>query len=99
YQSYCERIIKSLFEYLLNIYNNWNLDLKKYKNSSVPLDRRFGRYLGNMQNLYKEENSGTKSIVRDYIAGMTDSYALRCMKEISLPEELNFDRPSMEELR
>lgn len=30
-------------------------------------------------------------IVRDYIAGMTDGYALRCMKEISLPEELSFD--------
>jgi dGTP triphosphohydrolase len=38
------------------------------------------------------EGASTKVIVRDYIAGMTDGYALRCMKEISLPAELSFDQ-------
>ena len=45
-----------------------------------------------MEKIYDEENAGAIAIVRDYVAGMTDVYALKCMKEISLPEELSFDR-------
>ena len=37
---------------------------------------------------------GRARAVADYIAGMTDSYALKCMKEISLPEEIDFDKPN-----
>jgi len=92
YAGYCERIIDELFDYLIGIYNNWNNDYQKYYSSPVPLDKRFGRYLDNMYDkVYKKENASSKVIVRDYIAGMTDGYALRCMKEISLPEELSFD--------
>lgn len=92
YMSYCNRIIEQLFDYLIMTYNNWNNDYSKYKSSPVPLDKRFGKYLEGMnENLYKSESASAKMIVRDYIAGMTDGYALRCMKEISLPEELSFD--------
>ena len=45
-----------------------------------------------MKKLYEDEKTSPKEIVRDYIAGMTDGYALKCMKEISLPEELCFDK-------
>lgn len=99
YKRYCKHIVESLFEHLVKIYSNWNLDLDKYKESPVPLDQRFGRYLGYMQNLYKMEKSSAKLIACDYVAGMTDSYALRCMKEISFPEELSFDKPDMQQLR
>jgi dGTP triphosphohydrolase len=47
-----------------------------------------------MQSIYNTQKAGGKVIVRDYIAGMTDGYALRCMREISLPEELSFDKRS-----
>lgn len=92
YQRYCQRIIKQLFEYLVKSYDNWNNDYQKYYSSPVPLDKRFGEYLERMhKKLYESEKASAKMIVRDYIAGMTDGYALRCMKEISLPEELSFD--------
>jgi len=92
YSSYCERIIEQLFDYLIGIYNNWDNDYKKYKKSPVPVDSRFGRYLKSMNpKVYKQTTTSAKIIVRDYIAGMTDGYALRCMKEISLPEELSFE--------
>lgn len=93
YRVYCTHIIDRLFDYLLGIYNKWGPHPGKYKGSPVPLDARFGRYLGYMSALYKQEGSPV-GIVRDYIAGMTDSYALRCMREISIPEELNFDIPN-----
>ncbi|RLC63581.1 MAG: phosphohydrolase [Chloroflexi bacterium] len=91
YQCYCRRIIEQLFEYLITLYNNWNNDYMKYSSSPLPLDKRFGEYLERMKKLYESEKASAKMIVRDYIAGMTDGYALRCMKEISLPKELSFD--------
>lgn len=60
YRSYCEKIIDRLFEYLLDIYNKWGPDLGKYEVSRVPLDKRFGRYLGYMAALYKQEESSPR---------------------------------------
>ena len=94
YKKYCIHIIETLFDYLLGIYNNWGFDLERYEKSPVLLDVRFGGYLNHMQSTYTQENVSPKSIVCDYIAGMTDLYALKCMKEISLPEELDFDKPN-----
>lgn len=92
YQEYCKRIIEQLFDYLIEKYTTWVEDYNQYDNSPVPLDKRFGKYLKRMENIYKIEKNKAKVIVRDYIAGMTDGYALRCMKEISLPDELSFDK-------
>ena len=92
YRIFCEKIIEDLFEYLINIYNKWDGDIKAYYSSPGYLDQRFGKYLSQMKNIYIAEKAGAKSIVRDYIAGMTDGYAIQCMKVISLPEELSFDQ-------
>jgi len=91
YKRYTTRIIKTVFDYLEDLYLKFDRDYEQYEKSIVPLDRRFGRYLKNMGDLYEKEKASPKAIVRDYVAGMTDSYALRCIKEISLPEELSFD--------
>ena len=92
YKKYCERIITEIFNYLINLYNKWNSDIQAYYSSPCPLDKRFGWYLEKMKKIYQKENAGAIAIARDYVAGMTDVYALNCMKEISLPEELSFDR-------
>lgn len=92
YQEFCKRIINELFDYLVGLYDKWNSDFSAYYRSPGPLDKRFGRYLFKMRKIYAAEKVGAKAITRDYIAGMTDDYALRCMQEISLPEELSFDR-------
>ena len=67
------------------------MDIKEYLKSRVPLDNRFGRYLKEMQALHKLENASPKAIIRDYIAGMTDGYAVKCMEEISIPKKITFD--------
>jgi dGTPase len=93
YKQYCERIIYEIFDYLIGIYDKWNSNYEAYRSSDgPPIDKRFGSYLERMEAIYKKERAGAKTIVRDYVSGMTDDYALRCMKEISIPEDLSFDR-------
>jgi dGTPase len=91
YKKYCETIVSRLFDHLTSIFGKWGFKLQAYESSPVPLDKRFGRYLWYMNELYTTEKASPMLIARDYVAGMTDGYALRCMKEISLPEELTFD--------
>jgi len=92
YEKYTKRIIKELFEYLKDLYGRWDFNIENYEHSKIPLDVRFGNYLKNMRELYSQENAGAMEVVRDYVSGMTDGYALRCMKEIMIPKELSFDK-------
>ena len=91
YKIYCERIIERLFDYLMELMGVRGWDYEYYATSPVPLDRRFGRFLRGMKHVYQDGRYGNMTVVRDYVAGMTDGYALRSMREISLPDELNFD--------
>jgi len=89
YRNYCKKIIEQLFEYLIDLFGNNDNNYDLYKKSRVPLDKRFGAYLKKMANVYNSKIPA-KRIITDYVAGMTDGYALRCMSEISLPEALHF---------
>ena len=44
-----------------------------------------------MKKIYQEEEASHLKIIRDYIAGMTDRYALKCFREITFPDELVFE--------
>ena len=91
WRNYGERIIKSLFEYLLEIYEENGFTISKYyKNSNSKLDEVFGNYLKKMKKFYLQEETSPKQIVADYIAGMTDEYTLRCMKYLSIPDPIEF---------
>lgn len=91
YKLYCERIIERLFDYLMDLLSVKGWNAEAYEGSPVPLDKRFGRFLKGMSAVYRNGQEPNIVVVRDYIAGMTDGYALRCMREISLPDELSFD--------
>ena len=91
YKEYCEKILKSLYEHLYELFQTLGHDYDAYKRSPRILDRKFGDYLARHENIYKNNPSGMQRVV-DYISGMTDNYALRCMEEISLPRPINFDK-------
>ncbi len=39
YRSFCERIVKEIFKYLVNLYNRWDFDITDYFSSPSPLDK------------------------------------------------------------
>ena len=78
------KIIYALFDYLLILYTKLGTNYKAYKKRSIKVDKAFGKYLEAMHDFYKKENN-PEQIVTDYISGMTDSFALESMKQISFP--------------
>lgn len=99
YKVYCEKIISSLYEYLLELYSVHSWEYEWYsKDENLNLDKLFGDYLKGMEKFYKKEQENNKwnnvdlgkQIAVDYISGMTDKYALDCMREISIPKPIEF---------
>lgn len=90
YNIYCHKIIYSLFDHLLQLIAKNSFDCEKYNNSNIKLDIAFGNYLEKMKEFYLSNKATDEIIVTDYISGMTDLYALECMKQISLPRPLSF---------
>lgn len=91
YDIFCERIINNLFDYLSEIFDKHGWNFNEYKNPRVDLDKNFGDYLAGMKHLYDSRNEGIQQIVTDYIAGMTDVYALESIKQITIPKPIQFN--------
>ena len=90
YKAYCRRALKALFEHLLENYMRWRSQPGTPKSHRF-VDNHFVYYLDNFRSLYEEEGTSPIQIVVDYIAGMTDDYALRCYHEIAFPEPIRFE--------
>lgn len=78
------KIIYALFDYLLILFEKYERDYAAYQKLCLKLEKAFGQYLETMHNFYLNETN-PEIIVTDYIAGMTDSYAIDCMAQISFP--------------
>jgi dGTPase len=90
YMAYCKNIIRKLFEYILELHNKNGTDIDRYLNGASTLDLRFGNYMDKMKDAYTESDTTPNMIVADYISGMTDKYALECMKQITIPKPITF---------
>ncbi len=90
YREKGEKILEEIFDYLLELYSNHGQIYKKYLSSEIELNRHFGSYLERYNIIYKREGYVPKVIVCDYIAGMTDGFALNAYKEIKLPKPIKF---------
>jgi len=88
YRKKGEKIIEELFDYLIDLYDNYGQDYDKYENNKSNLNKVFGRYLKKMKELYDRENNIPKQIVTDFIAGMTDNYALYAYKSMRIPKPI-----------
>lgn len=90
-------IVISIFEYLLNLYGSLGDEYEEYIRRGRSLDALFGRYLERMRIFYEIEKAPPYKKVLDYVAGMTDFYALNCMHEISIPKPIEFRQPKSKE--
>lgn len=88
YQQLGSGLVERLFDYLAETYERFGLDIDGYETSPQPVDRRFGHYLEAQRSLIEQEQSGTLRVVGDYLAGMSDSFAIECVRHITFPEPI-----------
>jgi dGTPase len=94
YHRYFDRILRSLFDYLEDLFDRYRFDETQYRREKNLLAVRFGDYVCKMRSFYEGEDGGFRNLAVDYVAGMTDDYALECIQEIMLPQkmETQFDQ-------
>jgi len=88
YQKYCQGILEVIYEHL-------SAEAGRFFAGSAPgetkLDEAFARYLTKMQDFYRGEGADMNRMLIDYIAGMTDSFALEAARQIIFPEPIPFN--------
>lgn len=77
-------LITSLFETLTLFFRKHHFDLVAYDTSPLTVIGHFGTALGKRQAFYASEKNPERAVV-DFIAGMTDSYALDMARELLFP--------------
>lgn len=90
YHQFIERIIKTLWNYLSETFDKYKFDTEKYKDEKNMLMDRFGDFLFKMKDFYTEKEKSEDNIVLDYIAGMTDDYAVDCVSELFIPGKFDY---------
>jgi len=78
-------LIEVLYEHLIAQFNQYGNDILEYKKSTNQVDRDFGIFFGKRTALYQEEPHQERC-VSDFVAGMTDSYALESANELLFPK-------------
>jgi dGTPase len=89
YHTYFARILRSLFDYLKQLFHKFQFDSEGYAQDKNFLAARFGDYVGKMKEFYMQEQESEADIVLDYVAGMTDDYAIDCISEIMVPQRFS----------
>lgn len=90
YQHYCGKIIDGLFSHFMEVLHALGRIPEAWEKEPLPCDRAFGKYLESMAGFYDDENASYTRIVCDYVAGMTDNYALKCNMQLTQPEPIVF---------
>lgn len=97
YQRQCDKILALLYDRLEDSYGKYKWDIGAYVDDrEYVLDRIFLQYLKDMKPIYDKlkrdmeylDTRVMKKIIVDFIAGMTDRFALRCVKNLIIPKEI-----------
>lgn len=89
YTSYFSRLLNLITDYLESLYSKYGLDEKGYLEEKNMLSAGFYRHIKEMYPIYIEKEGSDKRMIIDYVAGMTDNFALDGANEILKPEHLN----------
>ena len=89
YGAHCREALQRVTEYLLESFARSGPEPGAYATSPLAVDRSFGRYIDRMEGaLQRQGESGALRVIGDYVAGMTDDFALRAFEELVLPRPL-----------
>ena len=77
-----------LFDYYTELFEKYSFS-QDYIKEQKQTARNFGHYVNSMQHIYKDK-ADAKTLITDYIAGMTDFYAQEAFKE-ALGLYINFN--------
>jgi len=86
----CDHVISTLFDHLMDLKRCLGEDWAAYEASDCRLDQRFGGYSKALERVYS--GKAPEVPVLDYVAGMTDDFALESMRQISIPEPIEYFR-------
>lgn len=94
YHQYFERVLETLYRYLQDLFDRYGTDQDAYDAERNTFAARFGDYVCKMRSFYESEDSEPSQVVFDYIAGMTDDFAIESVKEIMIPNQFSvqFDK-------
>jgi dGTPase len=90
YDKFCSNIIENLFEFLMKTIEKYGFDLPLFYDNNIELTKNFCNYISDMKYFYLKEKTPATQIVIDYIAGMTDLFALEAIKQITIPKPIIF---------
>jgi dGTPase len=90
YDAFCRNIIFSLFDHLINLWGAYYTNFDAYNKTGIELDKHFGHYLKGMSAFYNFNDVEPYVFITDYISGMTDSFALEAIRQITIPPPIIF---------
>jgi len=96
YHQHFERILETLYAYLMDLFQRCGNDGVAYEREQNALATRFGDYIAKMEAGYLEVDGNLDSVVFDYLAGMTDEFAIDSVNEIMVPRQFNVQFEAME---
>lgn len=85
HERFCGQIIRRLFAHFLDLYDSRGMASERYEASNIVMERKFGGYLRDMAAFYERTDASPKRVVADYVAGMTDLFALECIRQLTIP--------------
>lgn len=89
YSRYCYRLLNLIKDYLESIYDAFGLEESYYREEGNMLSAGFYNHIKEMRDVYIKKEGNDERMILDYIAGMTDNFALDSANEILKPEHLN----------
>ena len=85
-----DKRIADLFNYFRLIFDKYGFDYPAYEKEGKQTASSFAKYMVSMEKVYQKDPLQKDQIITDYIAGMTDSYALSVMEDVILPNSIKF---------
>ena len=80
-------LLEHLVRHLIESFQEHGEDFKAYAHTPYKVDGYFAKYLSKRKHLYVDEPFPKRRVI-DFVAGMSDSYALESAREVLFPKSL-----------